>query len=238
MFKNINLKMLLIIQFLILFLGCNDNKPITGDDNTKDTVETVTICNQVWMQKNLNVDHYRNGDPIPQVTDSATWVNTTSGAWCYYDNKPANGAVFGKLYNWYAVNDPRGLAPEGWHVPSDEEWKELEMCLGMSQSSADSTGPRGTDEGSKLAGRAGLWLNGALDDNANFGTSGFTGVPGGFRCGYSHCFYFILLHGMWWSSTEYSSSRAVARCLYYKSTYVLRSNDHKEDGFSVRCVRD
>jgi Fibrobacter succinogenes major domain (Fib_succ_major) len=73
----------------------------------------TTICDQDWMIKNLDVDHYRNGDPIPQVTDLTAWHELTTGAWCYYENNTANGTVYGKLYNWYAVNDPRGLAPSG-----------------------------------------------------------------------------------------------------------------------------
>lgn len=77
----------------------------------------VTIGSQRWMTRNLSVVTYRNGDPIPQVQDSAQWVNLTTGAWCYYNNDPATGAIFGKLYNWYAVTDPRGLAPAGWHIP-------------------------------------------------------------------------------------------------------------------------
>jgi hypothetical protein len=81
-----------------------------------DFTSEVTICNQTWMTKNLDVTTYRNGDPIPQVTDPAAWIGLTTGAWCYYNNDPAMGAAYGKLYNWYAVNDPRGLAPVGWNI--------------------------------------------------------------------------------------------------------------------------
>ena len=88
-----------------------------------DQWQPLTIGSQVWMLKNLNVDHYRNGNPITQITDSAKWANLTTGAWCYYNNDPANGTTYGKLYNWYPVNDPRGLAPLGLHVPTDDEWK-------------------------------------------------------------------------------------------------------------------
>ena len=82
------------------------------------------------MLKNLDVSKYRNGDDIPQVTDATTWANLTTGAWCYYENNTANGTVYGKLYNWFAVNDPRGLAPSGWHIPSQAEWVTLQNCLG------------------------------------------------------------------------------------------------------------
>jgi uncharacterized protein (TIGR02145 family) len=105
------------------------------DDNCdgqidENCIPSVTICNQVWMLKNLVVTTYRDGTPIPEVTDPTEWDLLTTGAWCYYNNDPANGTVYGKLYNWYAVTDPRGLPPNGWHIPTDEEWVTLETCLG------------------------------------------------------------------------------------------------------------
>jgi hypothetical protein len=93
-------------------------------------VLTTTICDQDWMVKNLDVTTYRNGDPIPQVINPSAWVKLTTGAWCYYNNDLANSSIYGKLYNWYAVNDPRGIAPVGWHVPSYAEWTKLTDCLG------------------------------------------------------------------------------------------------------------
>ena len=90
--------------------------------------KSVKIDNQEWMAENLNIDKFRNGDRIPEVKINEEWEkagNEKKPAWCFYDNDPANGEKYGKLYNWHAVNDPRGLAPEGWHVPSDEEWKNF-----------------------------------------------------------------------------------------------------------------
>ena len=133
----------------------------------------VTICNQVWATRNLDVTTYRNGDPIPQVTDIGQWGTLTTGAWCYYNNDPANGATYGKLYNWYAVNDPRGLAPAGWHVPSDSEWTTLTDCLGgvsIAGGEMKATGAMETGTG--------LWF--APNVGAN-NSSGFTGLPGGGR---------------------------------------------------------
>ncbi|MEO6542359.1 MAG: fibrobacter succinogenes major paralogous domain-containing protein, partial [Ferruginibacter sp.] len=97
---------------------------------TAAPIPNVTICTQIWMLKNLEVTTYRNGDLIPEVTDPTVWSTLTTGAWCYYSNNAANGPVYGKLYNWYAVNDPRGLAPTGWHVPTDAEFTTLRTCLG------------------------------------------------------------------------------------------------------------
>ncbi|MBK8080215.1 MAG: fibrobacter succinogenes major paralogous domain-containing protein [Saprospiraceae bacterium] len=95
-----------------------------------DAMPTIQIGTQKWMSKNLDVAFYRNGDPIPQVTSPTAWAVLSTGAWCYYNNDPIQGNKYGKLYNWYAVNDPRGLAPQGWHIPSDAEWTTLEITLG------------------------------------------------------------------------------------------------------------
>src|SRR5262245_42075520 len=126
----------LLAALMLLAISCKkESNTIQSSGNTgESTTQTlssdaselgagaVKIGKQVWKIKNLNVSHYRNGDPIPQVKNNAKWAALTTGAWCWYNNDSANGAVYGKLYNWYAVNDPRGLAPEGWHIPSDGEW--------------------------------------------------------------------------------------------------------------------
>ena len=146
--------------------------------------------------------------------------------------------VYGNLYNWYTVDDSRGVCPEGWHVPSDDEYKTLEMFLGMSESEANSTGYRGTNEGSKLAGNAELWDSGNLEENTEFGTSGFNGLPAGYR-GYNNGgYYYMGVSGYFWSSTEYNSLNAWYRFLYYNTSEVYRNNNGKQDGFSVRCLRD
>lgn len=141
--------------------------------------QIVTIGTQVWMAENLKVTHYRNGDVIPNVTDGPTWAGLTTGAYCEYDNNVASVATYGRLYNWYAAVDTRNIAPDGWHVPSDEEWKQLETYLGMSQAEADAIGLRGSDEGGMLK-ETGTshW------DSPNTGAtneSGFTALPGGHR---------------------------------------------------------
>jgi uncharacterized protein (TIGR02145 family) len=183
--------------------------------------KTVKIGNQVWMAENLNVDHYRNGDPIPEVKDGNQWSKLNSGAWCYYDNDIANGKVYGKLYNWYAVNDARGLCSNGYHVPSDEEWAVLENYLGGREVA-----------GGKMKSTKG-W------DSPNTGatnSSGFNTLPGGYR--YADGTYGIGASGYWWSSTENDSSTAWYRTLGYTSSNVVRNGNDKQDGFSVRCVRD
>lgn len=188
------------------------------------SLPSVTICNQVWMQKNLDVSTYRNGDPIPQVTDATAWSNLTTGAWCYYNNGPANNAVYGKLYNWYAVNDARGLAPTGWHIPSDAEWTTLSTCLGGD-----------VVAGGKMK-EVGLthWLS---PNTGADNSSGFAGLPGGNR-EINGTFNFLGSNGYFWSSTELPTSYAWYRSLNYINGSLNRSNYNKVFGLSVRCLRD
>ncbi len=193
-------------------------------------------CIEKWATTNLNVDHYRNGDSIPEVRDPSIWMSLTTGAWCYYNNDPANGAIYGKLYNWYAVNDSRGLAPQGWHIPSDIEWKTLEMCLGMTQTQADNTGWRGTNEGGKLK-EAGTshWKSpntGATNE------SGFTALPSGWRNDGNGSFYYLGDGTQFWTSSSYSPNNAWSRYLIYDQAKTFRDYTDKGHGFSVRCIRD
>ena len=235
--------------------GCTDSNydnydsQATIDDGTcmyictdidGNVYQTVEIGDQVWMAENLKVTHYRNGDAIPTGHSNSEWSNlydTETGAYCVYDDNEANADTYGYLYNWYAVDDSRNIAPEGWHVPTDDEIKALEMYLGMSQSEADDTGYRGTNEGSKLAGNADLWNSGALENNSEFGSSGFTALPGGYRY-YNGSYTSMGNYGSFWSSTENYSYSAWGRGLYYYDSAVYRHGYDKQDGFSVRCIRD
>jgi uncharacterized protein (TIGR02145 family) len=209
--------------------------PGAVEDIDGNVYQTVTIGDQVWMAENLKVTHYRNGDPIPHVTDDNEWDGVSTGAYCEYGNDPANVETYGRLYNWYAVEDSRNIAPEGWHVPTDEEWKQLEMHLGMSQAEADGYVWRGTDEGGKLK-EAGTthWQSpntGATNE------SGFSALPGGGRSHYGH-FLNMGYYADFWSSTESSSYDAWYRSLDCNDSQVFRYGFNKQFGFSVRCVRD
>jgi len=222
------------IILLVVFstIGCSNLTDIDGNG-----YETIAIGNQVWMAENLKVTHYRDGTEITNVTDNAAWSNLSTEAYCYYDNKSSNGDTYGALYNWYAVNDSRNIAPEGWHVPTDAEWKELEMYLGMSQSEADDTGWRGTNEGSKLAGNADLWDSGSLESDSEFGYSGFSALPGGYRTTNGN-YASMGSRGFFWSATETSSTGAWTRVLNYLNSDVSRLNTSKRFGFAVRLLRD
>jgi uncharacterized protein (TIGR02145 family) len=186
----------------------------------------IVIGKQQWMKENLDVVTYRNGDIIPRVTDPTAWAALTTGAWCYYNNDPANGAIYGMLYNWYAVNDARGLAPQGWHIPTDAEWDTLSTKLGGVTLAGGKMKTTGTTR----------WFTpntGATNE------SGFAGLPGGFLKG-SGSFFDVGGNGYWWSASENVGYTATAFCrfLNYDDGYLIGNSSGKEEGFSVRCLRD
>jgi len=187
--------------------------------------KTVTIGTQQWMAENLNVDTFQNGEPIPEAKTNAEWeaaYTNEAAVWSYYNNDPANGKKFGKLYNWYAVNDPRGLAPTGWHVPSDKEWTILVNYLGGENAA-----------GLKMKSSTG-WNGGGSGNNS----SGFTGLPGGERLYEDAGFYSSGDIGFWWSSTNNDKWNAWYRALHKSYTLAGRDNGGMNTGFSVRCVKN
>lgn len=209
-----------------------DCYPVTDYDG--NVYRSVTIGNQVWMAENLKVTHYRNGDPIPFVTDGGAWAGLATGAYCEYDNNVANVATYGRLYNLYAAVDPRNIAPEGWHVPSDDEWKQLEMYLGMNQVEADIEGWRGTDEGGKLKEVGTTHWNNPNEGATN--ETGFSALPGALRSN-SGDFYDIGIVAYIWSSTEIGGN-AWRRGIFHYSSWIHRGRYFKRGGFSIRCVKD
>ena len=226
---------------------------ITGQTGTitdydGNTYNTIGIGGQMWMAENLKVIHYANSTAIPLETDNTAWValgdNNTDKAYCYYNND-ANGEkdTYGALYTYAAAtngdNDgaTQGACPTGWHLPSDAQWKELEMYLGMSQTDANATGWRGIDEGSKLAGNSSMWLDGVLDSNAAFGTSGFLALPCGRRYT-SGAFENVNSVSFWWMSNAYSSIDGRLRTIGYSRSSIGRGNNRKSIGLSVRCIKD
>lgn len=192
------------------------------DGNIYPTI--ITSRSQTWMQKNLNVSHYRNGDVIPEVTDPTAWVGLTSGAWCYLDNKTTNGTIFGKLYNWYAINDPRGLAPAGYHIPTQAEWINLTLSLG----------------GNSVAGGKMRETGSAHWVTPNAGatnSSGFTGLPGGQRWGSSGAFGARTTDCNLWSSDGVDASVSINFKLI-ESNLISFEYISKKYGLSVRCLKD
>jgi len=189
-----------------------------------DQLPTIQIGTQKWMSKNLDVAFYRNGDPIQQVTNPTDWAGLTTGAWCYYNNDPIQGNKYGKLYNWYAVNDTRGLAPQGWHIPSDAEWTTLSTTLGGAAVAGGKMKEPGT-------------LNWIAPNTGADNSSSWAGLPGNYR-GTNGYFYGIGDIGFWWSSSENSTTNAWARGLVFGSASLNSDNGVKQTGFSVRCLRD
>ncbi len=198
--------------------------------------QTIKIGDQWWMAENLKVTRYRNSDPIPNVINNAEWSGLTSGAYCEYDNNPANVETYGRLYNWYAATDSRNIAPEGWHVPTDDDWKQLEMYLGMSLEDADDIGWRGTDEGGKLKESGTYYWTDPNTGATN--ASGFSALPAGYRSNNLDYFNGKGSHAYFWYIEEYDTDRAWRRLLYFDYSTINRSHDYKHYGFSIRCVKD
>jgi uncharacterized protein (TIGR02145 family) len=190
---------------------------------------TSTNCGQTWMNSNLNVTHYRNGDVIPQITDPTAWATLTTGAWCYYANTSSNGTIYGKLYNWYAVNDTRGLAPAGYHIPSQLEWTNLLTCLGGGSVAGGAMKETGTTH----------WITNPGATNS----SGFSGLPGGSRHNTSYGsinfnFAYINFNGFWWSSSVNGAAQPLGLTLYSDNSGTLIGYSSQNNGESVRCVKD
>ncbi len=192
------------------------------DNKSKDS-GVIMIGTQNWAVANLDVSTFRNGDPIPEARTNKEWVTageTGKPAWCYYNNDPKIGLKYGKLYNWYAVNDPRGLAPVGWTLSDDADWAKLSYYLG-GQAAA----------GMKMKSTSG-WSEGYTGTNE----SGFTGLAGGYRVE-NGTFLNLGSIGTWWSPTESKAQNAID---YYlaQSNILGRSNSPKQRGESVRCLRE
>ena len=192
-------------------------------DNKSKDLGTIRLGTQTWAIVNLNVSTFRNGDSIPEARTDKEWVTAgESGkpAWCYYNNDPAKGLKYGKLYNWYAVNDPRGLAPAGWSLASDADWAKLIYYLG----------------GQQMGGNKIKSTGGWIDGNNGTNETGFNGLPGGYRVENGTFLNFGSI-GTWWSSTESNSISAIDHYLALSGS-LGRSSSPKQRGESVRCLRN
>lgn len=190
----------------------------------------LKICNQIWTEKNLEVTHYRNGDTIPQVQDSIIWASLTTGAWRYYLNNTATGAVYGKLYNWYAINDSRGIAPIGWHIPTNAEWATLtDNCL----SDPSIAGGKMKTKGIAQDG-TGLWQ---ISNNTSTNSSGFSAIPAGY-CIANGTYINLGIAAFWWSITPYDANTAWLKEVDISSDYIYGIHNDKKIGASVRCIKN
>ncbi len=249
----------MLISLAMIFNSCKkdteddtpapDPKPTFTDPRDGQVYVIVEIGDQTWMAENLRATSYPDGFPILEVEDSATWSNLTNAdqAYCWHDNvSTANVARYGCLYSWAtAMNGEnssstnpstvQGVCPTGWHLPSDAEWKQLEMHLGMSQADANASGWRGNDEGCKMK-ETGTshW------QSPNYGASnasGFTALPCGCRH-YDGSYGILGCYTDFWSASDKEDWSAWSRKLSYNNTGISRTDLDKRSGFSVRCVRD
>jgi uncharacterized protein (TIGR02145 family) len=212
-------------QFKII---ADDVLPVTDIDG--NVYQRIQIGDQIWMAENLKVTHYNDGTEIPTGYSDDDWANLSTDAYAVYDDNESNADTYGYMYNWYAV-ETDNLAPEGWHVPTDEEWTALSDYLG----------------GSSVAGgkmkecTPGSCPESEYWNSPNTGAtneSGFTGLPGGYRNYYGGYYLGMGYYGYFWSSTEYGNYNAWHRELNYDYSGVYRFSTNKHYGFSVRCIRD
>jgi uncharacterized protein (TIGR02145 family) len=199
-----------------------NSEKLTVKDRDGNVYHTIKIGSQVWMVENLKTTKYQNGDAIPNVIDNKAWENLKTGGWCNYNHNSNNGTTYGRLYNWYAVNDSRELAPAGWHVPSDAEWEKLIAYLG------DNASEKLKEIGTKH------WES---PNKSAIDNTGFNALPGANR-NKGERFSGIGSYGGWWCSTESSISNATNRLMYYYDSRVYKRNPTKGKGFSVRCIKD
>ena len=214
------------IDFSFQFLNCIDPNGYQ--------YSIVEIGEQKWMAENLNTNLYSDSTSIPEINDDETWIATNSGAYCNYENSAINSDYLGSLYNWYAVNNTKGICPDGWYVPSDSEWAVLEMYLGMNSNNTNLVGWRGNMEGNMLKeSGTDLWIS---QSETHINYSGFSAKPAGIR-NFAGYFYYINENATWWTSTESNEANAWCRALQYDKSNIYREDGKKTMGFSVRCIK-
>jgi uncharacterized protein (TIGR02145 family) len=227
--KSQTCSLIILASLLIMTGGCKkDNE---GNSTVRDidgnVYNTVTIGAQTWMKENLKAIHYRNGEPIPNVTGSSEWNERDAGAYCDYDNTPGNSSNFGRLYNFYAVHDPRNICPEGWHVPEKDDWIELFDYLGGDSIAGGKLKTAGTIEAGD-----GLWYEpntGATNE------SGFSALPGGLRS--SKGFFDINYGGLWWSGSDSIPNLGWYVYVNHHTAIAGKGITVARSGFSIRCIK-
>jgi uncharacterized protein (TIGR02145 family) len=245
-YKNF-LRGLILILTVLFVQSCKKNdetevKPmveygILVDIDSNEYV-TVKIGDKWWMAENLKVTKYRDGTYVNEISnDTARWRTDALGAYCKYENDNTNIVNYGLLYNWHAVNNNKGLAPEGWHIPTDEEWMELEKQLGMTSQIAQNTGWRGTNQAEKLK-VEGYEEWAEYKDVWQTNESGFAAKAGAGRVFNGLWAYPGLKQSAYWWTASVKDNLAYYRHMDYKNKNVFRYYCFKNYGFSVRCVKD
>lgn len=234
----------ILFSFIILVVSFSSESCGGSKENESKTGDEVTIGQQVWMTKNLDVDKFQNGDVIPQASSAVEWdeaANNGQPAWCYYEDNTEYGKKFGKLYNFWAVNDSRGLAPKGWHVPSEDEWLTLYSAIGGKWEITDNmTYIERNNVSLKLKSKE-PWEGNEnwKEDEKSHGTneSGFTALPGGERV--NRLFDGVNYQANWWTSTASSGTITDAKGFRIDISGIPGyGNYYPSSGLSVRCVKD
>jgi uncharacterized protein (TIGR02145 family) len=199
------------------FISCTD-----GDSNH---YATVKINNKVWMAENLKTTKYSDGALIPNVTDAVQWASLSTGAWCNFENQSRNALTYGRLYNWYAVNDSRNICPPDWHVPTDAEWTAVANYLGGEAVAGGKMKETGTDH----------WLS------PNLGATNETGltiIAGGYRYENGRDFPGFKYGGSYWTKTAQDATTAFNRDIFYYTTACNYNACGKRNGLSIRCIKN
>jgi uncharacterized protein (TIGR02145 family) len=230
--KNIKKSIVYILMIAINLYGCkkdDSSSPLTYGtmtDQDGNVYKTITINSKTWSVENLKTTKYRNGEPIPIVTNGATWAALSTGAYCWYNNdEAANKANYGALYNWFAISDSRNLAPTGWHVATNAEWTSLITFLGGENIAGGKMKETGTTHYTSPN-------TGATNE------SGFAALPSGYRSSGDGAFLMLGKSGFWWSSTAYDVNFAWTYAVGFDDAGCYRSNYDKPGGSSVRLVKD
>lgn len=215
------------IDSIVFYSSGVPGNTVTDVDGNVYTI--VQIGNQEWLGQNLKVTHYNDGSEIPIVTGTDEWSNMSTPAYCWYNNDIANKNPYGAIYNWFvldeASNGGKNVCPEGWHVPSDDEWETLVTYLGGQYEAGGKLKETGTSH----------W------NSPNTGATnetGFTALPGGYRAGTDGAFITMNEKTYWWSDTENYGSSGWYRNVNYNSGQVYRHHLGKDFGYSVRCMKD
>jgi uncharacterized protein (TIGR02145 family) len=217
--------LVIISIFILSFLGSTAENPKNKStfQAFPNDIQSVAIKNQVWMKANLSIDSYRNGESIPEAKSEAEWLKFAEekqGCWSYPEYKSSNNGL-GRIYNYYAASDPRGLIPAGWHIPSQSEWNELLNTLG----------------GAEKAGKQLKSKSGWNDDNNGSDKSGFNARPAG-SFGYNGIFDQVGSSAIWWSSTTPNNESVITFSLSSMDNEFEKYKTHKGNGCSIRCIRD
>lgn len=221
-----------LVLIFSVFTGCSskleeeeEGEQIVDVDG--NTYNTVQIGDQLWMAEDLKTTHYNDGSPVPLVEGYEEWANLTLPAYSWYNNDSLNASNYGALYNWYSIETEK-LCPDGWHIPSDEEWISLETALGGVGVIGGSMKEQGTT----------LWKTPNTEASNE---SGFTARPGGYRS-YNGTFNLMRTSGYWWSTSQKSwygsSPKVIYRYIRYDDQALERHIAEKTNGFSVRCLKN